>query len=975
MGEYLSNSLQYGHLGRVIYQPESRTWTFSRVLGHRPSIYYSGNTNTTVKSPLTAPQSSLIENKNILPKVYPELSACWPLASNESLSHIITSTSEICDPLASSLLDFGYAVDLDNDDSGNRVVPIAVLASGECGNAISFRRMDDCTTQLSLDKTTSLRVPTIGQADTIEWLAGGAPVRQVRYARPVEEKATWVAARFHQSTVVFRPIYHRKPTPVRLSNGQMHMRRAQNSRLEANPLVEISNLQTGGFAHADVAFNPWYQKQLAIVDQRGNWSLWEITGRHRQNRNNWTAACVRSGSLPSVDPEVGHDMINHARYDGWAVIEWVGDFNAFIVSDRRCPMLYRVEDGQTCAYPIELGKKRKSEWILDVKRSTSNVSHAFILTTSRIFWLEIPGPSSAKGEERSSLYPLLSWQHYRDPEDITLQLSPLSFQEDFYIVLYSRLSHLALVFDISAREQTNTASLPDPFVIEIPLASDDAREAQVPSDFTQFVSLAFREIVHSPSSVSKENYDPTLRLVKLFTLDSRLSVCESLYIASPIKSAASELEPGKDAIYVKKRYTGLHTPQGTSSRDDFIVDDGDESALGPGSLVAPDSGISLLAPLAIPRWAIDYTQVYAIAAGKSTRVPEEFGNELFERGFQDSLKILRNETQNQSFTHHSTSSTLFEILGSGSLLDDIDQNERGLEGLLSELECDSPGSQCRLVSQPQAVTGFQSNAKQPLNSVQWNLIKTYDCLVNTWLSALPHDIPGRTRIMKEKTIRRIAGDLALTRVIMARGLDYHLDESDPGRASNQRGDSLVFDGTVGNPSSEPISGTAPQSSIRTELDGTTTHETNGIYTSLSSHTNSIDKRTPPQSVASILGHWPTGADPASYDWQQIASTLDVEEPHRAARSTTPKATPRPKKLQGQGVNLDSPATNEPPATFTPRVWGSQTQAGESSRAIQSSQVMEEDLPMTQMERGIFGGRDAERRGAAKARKKKRAAGF
>lgn len=548
------------------------------------------------------------------------------------------------------------------------------------------------------------------------------------------------------------------------------------------------------------------------------------------------------------------------------------------------------------------------------------------------------------------------------------------------------------MFDISAREQTNTASLPDPFVIEIPLASDDAREAQVPSDFTQFVSLAFREIVHSPSSVSKENYDPTLRLVKLFTLDSRLSVCESLYIASPIKSAASELEPGKDAIYVKKRYTGLHTPQGTSSRDDFIVDDGDESALGPGSLVAPDSGISLLAPLAIPRWAIDYTQVYAIAAGKSTRVPEEFGNELFERGFQDSLKILRNETQNQSFTHHSTSSTLykcppfssrnhlltyrrFEILGSGSLLDDIDQNERGLEGLLSELECDSPGSQCRLVSQPQAVTGFQSNAKQPLNSVQWNLIKTYDCLVNTWLSALPHDIPGRTRIMKEKTIRRIAGDLALTRVIMARGLDYHLDESDPGRASNQRGDSLVFDGTVGNPSSEPISGTAPQSSIRTELDGTTTHETNGIYTSLSSHTNSIDKRTPPQSVASILGHWPTGADPASYDWQQIASTLDVEEPHRAARSTTPKATPRPKKLQGQGVNLDSPATNEPPATFTPRVWGSQTQAGESSRAIQSSQVMEEDLPMTQMERGIFGGRDAERRGAAKARKKKRAAGF
>ena len=225
--------------------------------------------------------------------------------------------------------------------------------------------------------------------------------------------------------------------------------------------------------------------------------------------------------------------------------------------------------------------------------------------------------------------------------------------------MYSRLSHLALVFDISARQQTNTASLPDPFVIEIPLASDETGEAQVSSEFTQFVSLAFREIVHSPSSTSKENYDPTLRLVKLFTLDSRLSVCESIYVASPTDIAANESEPGNDAIYTKKRYTGLHTPQGTGSRDDFIVDDGDESALGPGSLAAPDSGISLIAPLAIPRWAIDYTQVYAIVAGKVTRISEGFGSRVFERGFRDSLEILRVRTLSQSATRHSISPTLY----------------------------------------------------------------------------------------------------------------------------------------------------------------------------------------------------------------------------------------------------------------------------------------------------------------------------
>jgi hypothetical protein len=30
-----------------------------------------------------------------------------------------------------------------------------------------------------------------------------------------------------------------------------------------------------------VTFNPWYQRQFAIVDIRGKWSVWEITGRQR----------------------------------------------------------------------------------------------------------------------------------------------------------------------------------------------------------------------------------------------------------------------------------------------------------------------------------------------------------------------------------------------------------------------------------------------------------------------------------------------------------------------------------------------------------------------------------------------------------------------------------------------------------------------------------------------------------------------
>lgn len=398
--------------------------TFSLTPGQASSILYTGATKAAVASPLTAPQSSLVENKNLLPRAHPELAACWSLVSNETFSHVITTTSEICDPQVSSLLDLGCAVDLENDDSGSRVLPIAVFASGECGNSIAFRRLEEDTFELR-QQTTFMRVPSIGETDATECRVGGVPIRQICFARTIEEKATWMAARCSDSTTIFRPLYHRDPVPRRIcrnSDGVL-LSDAHSSRLDANPLVEISSLRTGGFPHADVTFNPWYQRQFAIVDQRGNWSIWEMSGRHRRSKGNWAATCVKSGSLPWLDNGDSLDLDDQPRHDGWGVIEWAGDVNSIIVSDRRCPMLYRMEGDQIWSIPVELGLKRKSEWILDIKRSPSNASHVYVLTTTAIFRLEITEFSSEG--DIGSLNPRLSWRHYRDPEDTTLRLSTL----------------------------------------------------------------------------------------------------------------------------------------------------------------------------------------------------------------------------------------------------------------------------------------------------------------------------------------------------------------------------------------------------------------------------------------------------------------------------------------------------------------------------------------------------------------------
>jgi RNA polymerase I-specific transcription initiation factor RRN6 len=399
-------------------------------------ISYTGITKTRISSPFSAPQLPSSENKAPLTVEHPELAACWPSALGEDLSRAVTVTSEICDPRVSTLFDIGNAVDNERGDAAGGNIPIAVVATGECRNSISFRLLEEDTvelTPLSSETSHRVRVPSVGDAESTEWCPGGAPVRQISFARTVEESPTWVAARFPLSTVVLRPLFHKSRVPMQVGLHDSHITppRTRNSRLDANPLVEISSSQTGGSPHADVTFNPWYQKQLGIVDERGNWSIWELSGRRRRNTGNWNKACIKSGSLPWAELGGSPGLDDYPRHDGWAAIEWAGGATSFVVADRRCLTLYRMEGDHVWPYSVDLGLNRKFEWILDIKRSHCDASHVFVLTTSRILWLDVSPVIQAPDdqEKRSPLAPRLSWLHFRDPEDTTMRLNSLLIGE------------------------------------------------------------------------------------------------------------------------------------------------------------------------------------------------------------------------------------------------------------------------------------------------------------------------------------------------------------------------------------------------------------------------------------------------------------------------------------------------------------------------------------------------------------------
>lgn len=987
MDEHPTSALQYGHLGKAIYDPGTQSWGFSRTFAPPPHITLAGVAKTTVTPPFTASQSSQIENKSLIQKVYPELAACWSLVNNETLSHVIATTSETCDPLSSSLLDLGHAVDLENDDSGSRTVPIAVVASGECGNAISFYKIDEDVVDFKLATTTRIRVPSIREAESAEWSARGAAVRQICFARTVEEKPTWMAARFPHSTLVFRPLYHRRPVPVHICHNSDQILRSKhrNSRLDPNLLVEISNSETGGYAHAAVVFNPWYQKKIGIVDERGNWSIWEISGRQKQNKGNWTAACSTSGTLPWLDLGDGHEMGNQPRHDGWAAMEWAGDVNSFIVSDRRCPMLYRMESDQIYPFPIELGLKRKSEWILDVKRSACNVSHVFILTTLRVFWLDV-NPSlvlAPKDGTRPSLFPRLSWRHFRDPEDTTLQLTSLSLHKDFYLVLYSRLNNIVLTFycPTISEGRGDIEPIPDPFLLDIPLISEYNGEPQ-PS-LERFSSLVFKEVMHLPSMGDKKDYAPSLRLIKLFVLNSHLSVHESIYVGPSDNNALHKQDLRNEVIRLKRRYPVMRIGQmhAKQSSADFIVDDCDESVVGPGALTLPGTGMSSITPLELPQWTIDYSQVYEVATGRLGISPEGDDRQMRNKSFQESLKELTISVP-ASTGSESASKTLLELLDRSPLLDDIDQNARDIEDLLSTLlNCHAFTHQRqKLIIQLPNLTMLPST--KPVESKtpsQSGLIEIYDQSVNYWLASLPHKIPGRTRIMKEKVIRSAAADFVLAQVVATRKTVWESEANTDKQSSNHKEDSSSYSPSI---SSRPRSKSRSSllshiprenghGSWASEDDGRSAPNTRPFYSSLAAFTEFTDERqrSVSQNVTNMLHHWLPGTDPVAYDWQRTVQALGMEELQRDSKNATPKRRLRKKTVEPSILPMTSTAT-------AIRGWGSQPEINEPPAIrLQSSQVMEDGLPMTQVERGAFGGREAGRKSILKARKKKRAAGF
>ncbi|CAG7962158.1 unnamed protein product [Penicillium nalgiovense] len=955
MDEHPGSALHYGHVGRAIYLPEEQDWIFTRSFARSPSIRYTGVTKTRIPSPFPPAKARPIPRvpqknpRKLITTAYPDLSASWSSIRAEPLSKTVTNITEKYDPEISELFDLGYAVDQRRHDKRLRSVPIAVAVTGESRNIISLRTLEEEILELTSPQKLAFRAPSISDIEMSEWSNCGAPVRQVHFARPLEEKPVFMAARLHTKTTIFRPLYQWDPVPMRFPEDNIlgSSKPLKNSRLDANPIAEVSVSRTGGFSHADVTFNPWYQRQFAIVDIRGKWSVWEITGRQRLQQSTWAVELVKSGSLPLQDYKRKHSC---PRLDGWASIEWVHNVGSVVVSNRHSVIIYAFTDDQIPPRTVELGMAKQSEWVLAVQRNPRKPSQFFVLTTTRILWFDV-GALPGEDDTSLSIYPQVSWRHFRDPEDTTLRLSDIVVYQDVYLVLYSQINRLVQAFPCPfiSDEETESISVPDPVVLDAPLLADIPPTKR--DSVVRFSRFVFKEIAHSVSPLGRNFYNAHLPLIKLFWMDSDFAVHESTFKGPRGDPDEPDLSRESSVLRLRRRYAPTSYIRPT---DDFIVDDLDESATKRTIVRRCKPKIGRTNTKSDLQWTLDLSGVYKIATGNmEIRRKKQKKRPLRPkpRTLGGLTAILQGEMENGS--KRPPGRSIVELTGKRVLAEGLDESAEDLKRLISALVPEHPDP----------------------NAHYRDLLNTYDRMVDDWMSTLPRFIPVQTRLMKEKLIRGVATDLILSRLIkISTSLDSIIlsKPADPEDRANEKENEKAAAQNKFLQSSyfALLSSQIPssQSSIaKSRASGSrrdpipvqqSKYTAAPVLDGLSAFIKFKTPRPTTRKVENLLSHWPVGTNPRHYVWEGAE-----DEETRNSKTRTSKNR-RKKRSQTRDQSL--PST---PAVPMVRTWGSQPLAPPRLN-ISSSQPMD-GVSMTQMERGAFGARTLKK----PKKKKKREAGF
>lgn len=545
-----------------------------------------------VQNSSSTAQSAVTRTRNIrkLAQTYPEfVPGISLLPALAQTSEIVCEATSRYDPSVSELLAFGTAVNRDNPRTGSTTVPIVATAGGEASEAVRLACAGRKRIGWHGNNTIGLSFPEIHNKEQGWWSGNGGPIQQLSFAEDEGNSSPWLAVRCPGATSILHPVLHRNTVQPVSPYSSKRAGLYQASRLDPNPVAIVPTERTAGAPHADVSFNPWYEKQFAIVDQEGGWSVWDIKNKNKR-RDIWTVEASRVGSKHNGHTE-GLDPSN-TNADGWGSILWACNVHTLIVFGRRSFVLCNLKDNSERLVGPDLALATSRDWILGVKRNPSDKRHVFVATSSRIFWLCIDGFGEMKenGDPDVGAKILLSWRHFRDQDDTSLGLNVLrdtehapappeihSVESDsaFIVLLYSRLTGLTTVytFQMSLPPLDLPFSASDPYILGLGDKVNISNKPVTANHLTQGKSistLVLRTVEYDfrsgsmPSGPGHQYAKDSVRFYQLSTLLNDLSIEHGLYASAPAGRVAPIHPPGLKVRVEPRRSAKV-------IKDNFIV--------------------------------------------------------------------------------------------------------------------------------------------------------------------------------------------------------------------------------------------------------------------------------------------------------------------------------------------------------------------------------------------------------------------
>ncbi|KAF4634983.1 hypothetical protein G7Y89_g3129 [Cudoniella acicularis] len=947
-------TISYGHPGRATYDTEEKQWTFTVKHDEEQHIrqiqpFEECLPPSIPELPLGKRKLAINSRKQLksLLKARPEL---YP--GNEvalSLAKDATSAEPDLRGDCGALLAFGKAYD------NKHVSEILATSCGEAGHILRLSRCRKEKQGWGDHKEATISVTRPDLSEQGYWMGNGGAIQQIVFAEGDGDSGTWLAARQTALTTVFRPYYGHVQTAFVPNVSALSY---PPSRLSPNPVASFKVEETGLLDHVDFAFNPWYARQSVVVDSSGKWCISDVEGamsrRASQKVVSGRKGCIDDGYRSSLFQQPPQNDPS----DGWHRILWICNINTIAVCSRWHVAVFDVKAKAKRLRSIEFSTK-SSDRILDVKRSLTSENHLFLLTESRIFWIEVT-PVGEKEDARSGAKVLLSYKHFRGTSDEILKLAVLKDDKASVMITSNRTS-LTNVFGFSK----DTGSIDSPLSWQASFLLSKSSEGQLlyaPYFLPAPLSLG--------SDIDSEDFMNGIRIFQVWAVTFNLALtCSLCVIEAPLLKSFNLQKWWLAQPNVQSKLSYRRNRSERRTRESFVIPDCLEDQNTVSSHVLSHSRIRAIAEgnkenmrLRVnwgPIFQHIFTQAHAGDQARASRASSPDGfptvSALISR-YGDLLQRAK-DSNNLSLV------TLFELSDISTFSEELDQATVALHEYLQSLqEEQDTQSPLRLVVTNCASTAAGVNFMANDDEKPPDFLKAYDYLVDSWMASLPQKVPLKSRLSKYKIIRQMAIELCLSSIgISLRDKASELQEGPHPGSKNagqlQKGQNperynlnMLFSPEM---TPEPLEGSHLSLPTPTRTPSLYSHATDlsesdvvedPAVSRLRQYAVSIKSRLNP-GESRLLSHWIPGTDPANYSWEpQKPSVGDSGDEN--GRKKTREASRRRKRAEAfLNRGRATLAMSESQPSFMPS--GSQP---DITHHTFSSQPLD-DLPMTQPDRG------------------------